>query len=69
LYQIVLDTNAYISGILFKGRSREILNLAREGIIEILISEKIIDGIERVLGLKFKRIQEDRNFECSRIFK
>ncbi|MCP2604204.1 putative toxin-antitoxin system toxin component, PIN family [Candidatus Aminicenantes bacterium AC-708-M15] len=53
--KIVLDTNVYISGILFKGKPREILNLARMGKVEILISEKIINEIERVLRLKFKR--------------
>ncbi|MCP2520865.1 putative toxin-antitoxin system toxin component, PIN family, partial [SCandidatus Aminicenantes bacterium Aminicenantia_JdfR_composite] len=42
-------------GILFKGKPREILNLARMGKVEILISEKIINEIERVLRLKFKR--------------
>lgn len=55
MLKIVLDTKVYISGILFSGKPREILNLAREGKIEILISEKNIDEIERVLGLKFKR--------------
>ncbi len=55
MIKIVLDTNVYISGILFKGKPREILNLARKEKIEILISEKIIDEIERVLRLKFKR--------------
>ena len=46
---IVLDTNVYISGILFGGNSRDILNKIIEGKITLYISIEIFDEIKDVL--------------------
>ena len=51
---IVLDTNVFISGILFGGNSRVILNKIIEGKIKLYISDDILDEIKDVLsGKKF----------------
>lgn len=46
---IVLDTNIFISGILFGGNSRDILNKIIEGKIKLYISDVILDEIKNVL--------------------
>jgi putative PIN family toxin of toxin-antitoxin system len=53
MIKVVVDTNVYISAILFGGNSEEIRKLAREGKIELLISENIIAEIAGVLKRKF----------------
>ena len=50
---VVVDTNVYISAILFGGKPEEIRHLAREGRIEILGSEHILAEIADVLKKKF----------------
>ncbi len=49
---IVLDTNVYISGILFGGNSRDILNKIIEGKITLYISDDIFGEIKDVLSRK-----------------
>ena len=49
----VLDTNVYISAILFGGKPERIRKLSKEGKIEILISEAIIAEIAEVLRKTF----------------
>lgn len=51
--RVVLDTNVYISAILFGGRCEEILKLAAQGLFEVVISKKIIEEIKSVLREKF----------------
>ena len=52
--KVVLDTNVYISAILFGGSCEEILKLAGQGSFELIISKNIIVEIESVLKEKFK---------------
>jgi len=52
--KVVLDTNIYISAILFGGSCGEILRLAAEGSFKLVISKRIITEIEVVLRGKFK---------------
>lgn len=52
--RVVLDTNIYISAILFGGNCEEILRLAQQGAFKIIISRPIISEIEGVLKDKFK---------------
>ena len=52
--RVVLDTNIYISAILFGGNCEEIIRLAQQGAFEIVISRDIISEIEDVLKDKFK---------------
>jgi len=52
LIKVVLDTNIYISGILFTGNPRIILDLAIKGRIKVCISSDIITEIKDVLSRK-----------------
>lgn len=52
--KVVLDTNVYISAILFGGNCEEILWLAAQRSFELVISKSIILEIEVVLKEKFK---------------
>ena len=53
MIKVVPDTNIYISAILFGGKPEEIRDLARDGKIELLISEFILAEIAGVLKRKF----------------
>ena len=53
MLRIVLDTNVYISAILFGGKPEKIRSLSRDGEIEFLVSEAIILEIADVLRRKF----------------
>ncbi|MGB9682650.1 MAG: putative toxin-antitoxin system toxin component, PIN family [bacterium] len=53
MIRVVLDTNVYISAILFGGKPEKIRNLAKGGDIELLISEFIIGEIAQILRRKF----------------
>lgn len=50
---IVLDTNIYLSAILFGGKPEQIIELARENLVCIYISEPILAEIKKVLAQKF----------------
>ena len=52
--KVVLDTNVYISAILFGGNCEEILRFAVQCSFELVISKSIILEIEAVLKEKFK---------------
>ncbi len=53
--KVVLDTNIFISAILFKGEPGKIIDLAIKEAIEVYISEPILKEIEQVLVKKFKQ--------------
>jgi putative PIN family toxin of toxin-antitoxin system len=51
--RVVLDTNVYISAILFGGNCEEVLRLANLGSYHVLISKDILLEIKSVLRFKF----------------
>ena len=51
--KVVLDTNVYISAILFAGKPERIRKLSKEGKIEVFISEVVIAEIAEVLRRTF----------------
>lgn len=53
MIKVVADTNVYISAILFGGNSEKIRKLARDGEVELFISEVILAEIAGVLKRKF----------------
>jgi putative PIN family toxin of toxin-antitoxin system len=53
--KIVLDTNVIISGVFFTGPPYEILKAWRDGRIQILVSEEIIEEYRRVGELLSKQ--------------
>lgn len=53
--RVVCDTNIYISAFIFPGsKPDQVLNLARQGLIELYVSPFIIDELRRVLEEKFR---------------
>lgn len=56
--KIVLDTNVLISGVFFTGPPYEILKAWRDGRIQILISEEIIEEYRRVGELLSKQFSD-----------
>ncbi len=52
--RVVLDTNVYISAILFGGECEEILKIASQGLFDIVVSNKILEEIRSVLRGKFR---------------
>jgi len=51
--RLVLDTNVVISGLVFGGPPRELLDLALTGAVEVVTSPALEDELERVLRRKF----------------
>lgn len=47
---IVPDTNIVVSGLLWRGNPRRILDAARDGIIELFTSIELLEELEDVLG-------------------
>jgi len=56
--KIVLDTNVFISGVFFTGPPYKILKAWRDGRIQILISEEIIEEYRRVGELLSKQFAD-----------
>jgi len=50
--RLVLDSNVLISAVVFGGKPREILDLAVKGLVEVAVSDAILDEVEGVLGGK-----------------
>jgi putative PIN family toxin of toxin-antitoxin system len=47
--RLVLDVNVWISGLLWQGVPRQIIDLARSGAITVFVSEPILSELEEVL--------------------
>lgn len=54
MIKVVLDSNVYISAILFGGKAEKIRNLTKEGALEVFVSEAILVEIGDVLKKKFR---------------
>jgi uncharacterized protein len=57
--RVTLDTNVYVSGLNFKGKPYELLELARAGQFEVSVSEAILSELHRVLHDKFEWPESD----------
>lgn len=57
--KVCLDSNIFISALLFDGKPEEILFLASDGKIEILVSPAILDEVKKNLTQKFSRSEAD----------
>jgi putative PIN family toxin of toxin-antitoxin system len=54
--RLVLDVNVWISGLLWGGSPRQIVNLAKAGKITIFVSEPILSELAEVLvRVKFRQ--------------
>jgi len=66
---IVCDTNVLISGVLFGGHAREILQLASRGVLINFISPDILREAERVLGRSKFGLRPEHVIEIMALFK
>ena len=51
--RVTADSNIWISGLNWRGKPHELLDLARDGKIELAVSEPILDEVSRILHDKF----------------
>lgn len=51
--KVVIDTNVWISGLVFGGKPETILRLFIDGEIAVIISEEIITELRRIITSKF----------------
>lgn len=47
--RVVADTNTIVSGLLWRGAPRDVLNAAREGQVQLFTSIVLLDELEEVL--------------------
>ena len=59
MLRVTLDTNVYVSGLNFKGKPYELLELKRAGQFEVTVSEAILSELRRVLHDKFEWPESD----------
>ena len=57
--KVVLDTNVFISGVLFTGPPFQILEAWRDGKVRLVISPEVFEEYERVAGLLSERYSVD----------
>lgn len=50
MVRVVLDTNILVSGLLYQGKPRRLIELAIHGRIEIVSSVEMIDELKEVLS-------------------
>jgi putative PIN family toxin of toxin-antitoxin system len=50
--RVVADTNIVVSGLLWRGNPRRVLDAARDGIIELFTSPPLLEELEDVLSRK-----------------
>jgi len=54
MIRVVLDSNVYISALLFGGNPRRLIALAEDGLVELYVSKQVQSEVERVLAVKFR---------------
>lgn len=64
--RVVLDTNVLISGILFGGKPREVLELVIQGKIKAYLSPEILNEFKEVLGRPKFGLSREECFAISR---
>jgi putative PIN family toxin of toxin-antitoxin system len=57
--RIVIDTNAFISAIVFGGKPRQVINLVADDSVTLIMAEAIITEIRRIIVSKFPNFLED----------
>ena len=48
--RVVADTNVVVSGLLWHGNERRLLDAARDGFVELFTSKELLAELEDVLG-------------------
>jgi hypothetical protein len=57
--KVVLDTNIFVSGLLWRGAPYRCLLAVRAGLADLVISRPILDELRRVLATKFHHTAEE----------
>jgi len=57
--RIIIDTNVLISGIVFGGKPRQILDLLAEQSVIVIVAEEILTELRRKISSKFPEFIED----------
>jgi len=65
--KIVLDTNVYVSALIFSGIPDEIIDLVREDRLELLVSPSILLELGRILREKFNFPRKEVFYALSEI--
>lgn len=66
--KVVLDTNVIISILLWKGKTRKILDLTQNGKVDIITSDKIITELKKVITYpKFLILVNQSNLTSGRL--
>jgi len=52
--RVVLDSNVFISALIFGGNPRQLIHLAENGLLQVYVSESLRSEVERVLETKFR---------------
>jgi uncharacterized protein len=58
--RVVLDTNIVISGLLWRGSPRRVLDVARDGIIELYTSSALLEELKAVLSREKLNVLKQR---------
>lgn len=69
MMRVVLDTNVYISALLFGGKPLQVLGFAEDHMFSLLYSKPIREEVEGVLAKKFHWPQEMINLACEPYWK
>lgn len=68
--RVVIDTNIYLSGLIFPGSySEQVLNLARMGQIEVFCSDFILSELKKNLIVKFQYSESQAGLFIDEILK
>ena len=57
--RVVIDTNVFISAIVFGGKPRRVINLVADDSVTLIMAEAIITEIRRIIVSKFPNFLED----------
>ena len=57
--RVIIDTNVLISGIVFGGKPRQILDLLSEQLIVVIVAEEFFTELRRKISTKFPEFMDD----------
>lgn len=58
MFRVTADSNIYISALHFGGPPRRLIEAARAGLVQLAISEPLLEEAQRILRTKFARPQD-----------
>lgn len=58
-YRIVIDTNVFVSSIVFGGKPRELIDLIADDILTLIIAQDLLTEIRRIIVARFPSFLDD----------